>query len=880
MASWTDKPLGLNDFTPYVQQLPVEAMLNVGVEKQRRYDEGIQRIQHQIDQVAGIDVIKPIHKQYLQSKLNELGTDLKKVAAGDFSNYQLTNSVGGMITKIAKDPTIQSAAYSTQVIRKEQQRIEAARQKGETSIQNEEYWNYQLNSWLEDGDPRSRFNGRYIDYIDIDSKLRELAKDIPEVESVQDIPLMRDNSGNIMYFDNAGNITTPDKGRPRTDAAMLRMSTKGKSAQKILDNFLSSLDPNDIQQLKINGWYSYRGMTKEGLKQDVINNYESSKKRLSDRVVDLTVELKSNPNLTNGEKNEYQAEITRYNQSLKNGELESQMRQQISEIDNAVDFEAYKTNIYMQKYLGNLSNAMAYESVKQTYETNPYWQADMQMKNLNLQYERLRKEDERFRLNYSLKLRELAQKDAELLLPTVPNIPTETEGITTSIPGVNIEQAKQEIDGLQEQLLRFRNEHGEKIIPNYRDLTEEQRSKAFSELSKNYNIKPSNNLDNNTRAALDQYRRLEMETLKKQNKLSSVLEKSKIYDDQIKEVIRDKEPLVLYNGAVQFSAEDVSKVLSAKDRYTDSSSGNLGVIGGTKPTKFDKNAFLREFKGTRLEPIAIALDEQGTPNEVERKIFSYAQFLKRDLDNSPEINNLLSEKSQFESTELAKLMPETQSVIGSLNMKDKAIEARVNNLLNNINIVASQEGLDLSEGESYDPDELFNWRSKPGKEELGYTVRKRGDGTGSLIITKGKEQQVIPLNQEQFSNYFPELAIQNPATSIVGDIATSPSKTTNTLGITGGSEGAISAFYTGQDLPTLLYNTPLASTIRFDIEGAYWNNGDPKTDGFQIRMYVYDDKTKQWKEDIINKEGHIKADAIYPTLSQIGTKKVSEILNK
>jgi hypothetical protein len=97
MASFTDQ---ISKFNPYVQQLPIEAMVQVGMEKQKRYDEGIQKIQTNIDNIAGLDVIRDVDKLYLQSKLNQLGSNLNNIAAGDFSNVQLVNSVGGMANQI------------------------------------------------------------------------------------------------------------------------------------------------------------------------------------------------------------------------------------------------------------------------------------------------------------------------------------------------------------------------------------------------------------------------------------------------------------------------------------------------------------------------------------------------------------------------------------------------------------------------------------------------------------------------------------------------------------------------------------------------------------------------------------------------------------
>src|SRR5690242_18249763 len=115
MASFTDR---IPEFNPYVQQLPVEAMVKVGMEKQRRYDEGIQRIQTSIDQIAGMDIARDVDKAYLQSKVNQLGENLKGFMAADFSDYQMVNTVTGMTGQIVKDPNIQNAVMSTAKMRK------------------------------------------------------------------------------------------------------------------------------------------------------------------------------------------------------------------------------------------------------------------------------------------------------------------------------------------------------------------------------------------------------------------------------------------------------------------------------------------------------------------------------------------------------------------------------------------------------------------------------------------------------------------------------------------------------------------------------------------------------------------------------------------
>jgi hypothetical protein len=226
MASFTDI---IPQFNPYVQQLPVEAMVQVGMAKQQAYEQNVTKIQAEIDRVAGLDIMRGVDKEYLQSKMNALGNRLTLLAGGDFSNFQLANSVTGMAGQISKDKYVQNAVSSTAWARDQQKKIQTARQNGKSSIENEWWFNNDLSNWLNDGEVGKKFSGEFVEYTDMDKKLREIGDKVKELDNSIDVPYKRDNAGNVLYYKRdpktgATSVSTDPNsgGTAQVDDAMLR----------------------------------------------------------------------------------------------------------------------------------------------------------------------------------------------------------------------------------------------------------------------------------------------------------------------------------------------------------------------------------------------------------------------------------------------------------------------------------------------------------------------------------------------------------------------------------------------------------------------------------------------------------------------------------
>jgi hypothetical protein len=147
MASFTDNSQALSQFNPYIQQVPVDDYVRVGLEKQQQYNQGVQQTQAAINQVAALPIMKQGQQDYMNQRLNQLRSSVSKVVGQDFSQSQLVNQIGGLTQQIASDPIIQSAVQSTARVQANQQRMQEAQKAGKSSIANETVFGDQVQDW-------------------------------------------------------------------------------------------------------------------------------------------------------------------------------------------------------------------------------------------------------------------------------------------------------------------------------------------------------------------------------------------------------------------------------------------------------------------------------------------------------------------------------------------------------------------------------------------------------------------------------------------------------------------------------------------------------------------------------------------------------------
>ena len=443
MASFTDQ---IQTFNPYVSKAPlIEAMVTVGNQKQQQYNQGVQKIQGYIDNVAGMDVANEADKQYLQSKLNELGSNLKTVAAGDFSNQQLVNSVGGMATQVVKDPLVQNAVSSTAWYRKQLAEMEKAVAEGKSSQANIKDFTDKANVWLSGTQPGGVFRDRYTPYRDLNTKALEAIKALhPKLQSL-DVPFVIKN----------GKITK------EVADAIQRLEIKGIDEGAIETAIAAVMNPDDYNQMAIDANYQFSNVTADDLVKRVGTDLESGKKFARaqvDNINNILPKYATDPDKSE----ELKKRRKKYEDQLggegKVGTLDAQALQEIERIRSG-DLKSAKYSIYKDGFFREYGNAFAWKEEKLTYVDNPMMQIQLKKDEIAIDRQREARLTQEFKIKTAqdqqmidLKIKENYLKQVELGLIN-PNEPTtlgnETDNKLKSGDRLNsqIDKVASNIDG-------------------------------------------------------------------------------------------------------------------------------------------------------------------------------------------------------------------------------------------------------------------------------------------------------------------------------------------------------------------------------------------------------------------------------------------------
>ena len=242
-------------YKDYVSVNPVELMTTVGMQREQQLQAGVEKVNAIASQVSGIDLLRDVDKQHLQSKLTELKAGITNNLSGDFSDQRIVGQIAGAANQIYKDPQIQMGMMNTIQVRKGQTDMEFARKEGKSGPANDFYFNNKVNKYISDPNPAAQFNYKYEQYVPVEENIRKIVKDL--------VP-----SG----------ISTDDAFTPDGKLAdyVIRNGFKGVKPDQIKAALRTGLSAKDWRQLELDGVYSYSNVPAEQFAQNISKRYENT----------------------------------------------------------------------------------------------------------------------------------------------------------------------------------------------------------------------------------------------------------------------------------------------------------------------------------------------------------------------------------------------------------------------------------------------------------------------------------------------------------------------------------------------------------------------------------------------------------------------------
>lgn len=853
MASFTDI---VPQFTPYIQQAPVQALVEVGMEKQRRYDEGIQKIQANIDNIAGLPVVRDIDKAYLQSKLNELGGKLKSVAAGDFSNYQLVNSVGGMANQIIKDPLVQNAVSSAARYKKELETLQAARAKGESSPSNEWVFSNAASKWLNDTDPKSSFDGYYQPYVNWKKNALEVVKALTKDETITEDAFTTDASGKLVLSD-----------------AIIKTAKAGVSPERIEEALLNGLTPADFNQMKIDALYNYSNQDAEKFRGTINTTYDNRIKSYTDQIGILENAKLSTTSAV--EKEKLNNQILSLNKMVNS--IGKEKGALLGAIDNG-NVDAAKAQFGTHNSISGFAEALSYTQISQTYENSPFVDVALkreQIRNQVNQFWAKYNQDERqnaiqnaFR-DKEVRLKEAEQRAAQgyggvLTGQDLANV----LGVSAdNIGSYLLVDAQRKIDSGETQLNTLKRGFLKSVGKDEKWLA--QQEKAWEE--------NPNGVDPIVGSYFNQVANVQREVFANQMMLANLDAEADAQFGTIDRLIPKNAPnvtLTTKSGAREvYTPKDFVEFNQIANRYlkTDISSKMTSVGGPVTTTSFDDNKARRE-----LSPKMYRLYEAYKTGN--RNTGGYKVLFDNLVNYSKNVNQpyqeVIKQRNDFMAKEIQNRMTVNQPGVFNIPAVTDPQKESLSNILTGLIQVAERPG-GLANSPEWDSDIASALRQDPN---FKWSIRV-SEGTSVApekyeVTVSGKAGQVrFNLTPEQKRVSFGNEFESSPAVQMVAPYYQQMNRSG---GFTTAFDPSVGNTWQNSYLNPIDFPSIKSYGVKANLQKPFGQG-----ENVSLRLSVFDPTTGKFHEDIpFPRTGSIPKEKVAEALINLNDSNIYELINE
>jgi hypothetical protein len=743
MASFTDS---ISQFNPYVQQLPVEEMTKVGMYKQSQYDQGVQKIQTQIDNVAGLDVMHEADKKYLQSKLGQLSGRLKSVAAGDFSNQQLVSSVGGMASSLIKDQNIQNAVASTARYKKESQELEKAYKEGKSSIANVDDFRTKADAWLSNDKAGQVFNSRYTPYVDYKKQWLEVIKSLHADETGKDFAYER-------YID-------PVTGQVKFGElaiAMEREGVEGISEGKIKNAINAIMSPDALNQMRIDANYQFKGVTPEDLAVRSVKQFENREKEITTEIERLQAIAGLDDAKPALKKRALDAIKTKQEELAA---LPGQLSEQLKYV--AENPEEAKINIFKQGALDQFAGAFSWEKRTTQIVASPIQQGQNDANSLAIRRAELALARDKFSFQKFIDLENLKlgkdkfAKEYPTLAPFTTVLGAGTKGLPMATTVLNREivaagnQAETDINMLLDSVPELK---ASKLPLAQKRAMLQQRLIAFQNGDEN---QFGANLRDVATRILNSRRVVQENEVILKNATAEV-EKDPAIAARKLEFERDLSRM----PGTTINANGKTIKLSSKELFNISKVAQeiLSNPGGTSTTRLAENLSDKE-----KEVIALAYPtgtgkayNETLGNQIRKQLYAFNPLIAKNRQYVDDVNGRVE---GYISSRVSKFTPQIEDLDASTGVQRQRYEGALRDVLaryvpGGIVVGGETQGGD----ELASPDDIAKakgWLAGPNKNDIQYKTVTQG-GDRYMYATLGSEQIILKMTNFESSQIKSEI---------------------------------------------------------------------------------------------------------------------------
>lgn len=341
----------IEHFNPYVQQIPTDAYVKVGMFKEQEYQAGVKRVQDTIDNIAGLDIANEGGRQYLRARVDELTKSLNKYSAIDFSNVNNVSQLVGLAKPLYQDGNIVTDVINTGVYRKWAKDAGESFKNGKMEMGQYVREMTDANVWLNSKSAGSSYTGRQAPNT---ATKKELLDRI--VKYKKDGVDMNEFVYDIKYS---------------KDTPYYVKSTNKYYSEADFNNFVADavMSDKDREMLMNEHWYENQGVSTEALQKQDLQMYQD-KINANIKRID---EIKNDPLLYAGDKKaESQAvidDLLNYNKQLSEGKIKFLQDLNLNDPTSRDVFHRDLAEVRFQNSLGILRNQVQ----KEELQKNEQW---------------------------------------------------------------------------------------------------------------------------------------------------------------------------------------------------------------------------------------------------------------------------------------------------------------------------------------------------------------------------------------------------------------------------------------------------------------------------------------------------------------------------